>query len=225
MSSPYRILAAVDPDAHDTGVQQVTESTTDSHADESHAVDSGTTDASTHTTESTGHGSEEEAQGIAALGLDPFAIGAQALTFLVLFIIVKKYALSGIVANLDKRHKDINRGLHLTAELDKKNAELDEKVDVVLRGARKDADGIIAEAHSESGKIIRAAEESASRKAEEIMRAAEGKIEREIADARKGLKAEMADLVGEATEAILGQKLDQNADRNLIEQYLNKAMN
>lgn len=173
-------------------------------------------DATSKAAESTG--------GIESLGINPIAIGAQALTFLVLFVIVKKFALSGIVANLEKRYKDINRGLHLTAQLDKQKAELDEKVEKILKSARKDADGIIAEAHSESGKIIRAAEESATRKAEDILRAAEGKIEREIADARKGLKVEMADLVGEATEAILGQKLDQSTDRTLIEQYLNKAM-
>ena len=53
---------------------------------------------------------------------------------------------------------------------------------------------------------------------------AEGKIEREIVDARTGLKTEMAGLITEATESILNQKLDAGADRKLVEQYLQEAM-
>ena len=137
---------------------------------------------------------------------------------------VKKFALDGIVANLDKREKDINRGLHLTAEMDKQKAELDARVETVLKAARKDADGIVAEANAESGKVIQAAEEKANARADEIMRAAEGKIEREIVEARAGLKAEMAGLITEATEAVLNQKLDAKEDRKLVEDYLKEAM-
>lgn len=220
----FRILAVVEPEAHDTGVQTVSEPT--HAAEESHAA--GTTAAettqTTHATEATGHAEEESTEGIAALGLDPFAILAQALTFLVLFFVVKKFAMDGIISNLDKRHKDINRGLHLTAEMDKQKAELDERVEKALKAARKDADAIIAEAHAESGNIVRAAEESASRKADEILRAAEGKIERDITEARRGLRVEMASLVSEATEAVLGQKLDAGTDRKLVEDYLSEAM-
>jgi F-type H+-transporting ATPase subunit b len=165
----------------------------------------------------------ESSEGLAALDINPAALGAQLITFLVLFYVVKKYALKGIVANLEKRHNDINRGLHLTAELDKQKAELDEAVDKALAKARKDADQIIAEAHNESGKIIQAAEESANRKAEEIIRIAEGKIEQDIAQARSGLKAEMAELVVAATESILDEKLDAKKDASLIDRMMKKV--
>jgi F-type H+-transporting ATPase subunit b len=166
----------------------------------------------------------EETEGIAALGLDPIALLAQAVTFLVLFWVIKKYAVSGIVKNLEKRHNDINRGLHLTAEMDKAKTELDAQVEKALAKARKEADGIVAEAKTESGKIVQAAEEAANRRADEILRATEGKIEREISEARAGLKAEMAGLITEATEAILQEKLDANTDRQLVEKYLKEAV-
>lgn len=194
-----------------------TESATEKTVGESHS------EGEAHTSEAAGeHGGESE--GIAALGLDPFAIGAQLLTFLVLFWAVKKYALDGIVKNLEKRHNDINRGLHLTAEMDKQKAELEQTVEKELKKARKEADLIIAEAHSETGKMIAEAEDKANRRADEIIRAAEGKIERDITEAREGLKKEMAGLITEATEAILGQKLDEKGDRNLVENYLKEAM-
>jgi len=219
MNTPYRILAVVD--AHDTGVEQVAEPAADAHATDT--TDTHAADTTAHTTEAASHGAEES-EGIGALGIDVIAIGAQALTFLILFWVVKKYAMDGIVKTLEKRRADINRGLHLTAEMDKQKEQLDARVESVLKVARKDADGIISESNNESGKIIQAAEESANRKAEEIIRAAEGKIEREIAEARKGMRTEMASLVTEATEAILNQKLDAGSDRKLVENYLQEAV-
>ena len=172
----------------------------------------------------TGEKAAESSEGIGALGLSLPAIIASTITFLVIFWVIKKFALEGIVANLEKREDDINRGLHLTAEMDKKAAELEATVEKTLKTARKDADAIIAEAQAETGKMIADAEAAASRKADEILRAAEGKIERDIADARQGLKTEVAGLVTEATEAILGQKLDAKSDRKLVEDYLKEAM-
>jgi F-type H+-transporting ATPase subunit b len=176
------------------------------------------------TTAAAGEKAEETSEGIGALGLSLPAIGASAITFLVLFFVIKKFALDGIVANLEKRETDINRGLHLTAEMDKKSAELELTVEKALKAARKEGDLIIAEANAETGKMIQAAEEKANHKADEILRAAEGKIERDIVEARNGLKSEMAGLITEATEAILSQKLDTASDRKLVENYLKEAM-
>ena len=167
---------------------------------------------------------EETSEGIGALGLDPFAMLASAVTFLVLFFVIKKFALDGIVNNLEKREETINRGLHLTAEMDQQKAELEATVAAELKRARKEADMIVADAHTETNKMIAEAETKASHKADEILKAAEGKIERDISDARKGLKAEMATLITDATEAILQQKLDSSSDRKLVENYLKEAM-
>jgi F-type H+-transporting ATPase subunit b len=223
----YRILAVVD--ASDTGVESVAvpaeETTAETAHSDAETTATGAEEAHAETTHATeGEHAAEESEGIAALGLSPTAIGAQLLTFFVLFFVIKKFALEGIVKNLQKRHDDINRGLHLTAELDKQKADLDERVESALKAARKEADLIIADAHAETGKMIQAAEEKANLKAEEIIRAAEGKIERDITEARIGLKKEMASLITEATEAILGAKLDANADRKLVEDYLKEAI-
>ncbi len=170
------------------------------------------------------HSAEEASEGIGALGLSLPSLLASAVTFLVLFYVIKKFALDGIVANLQKREEDINRGLHLTAELDQQKAELEATVQKELKRARKEADVIIAEARTETAGMIAEAEKKASHRADEIQKAAEGKIERDIAEARKGLKKEMAELITEATESILNQKLDSSSDRKLVETYLKEAM-
>ena len=102
----------------------------------------------------------EEASGIGALGIDPLAILAQALTFLVLFVIIKKYALEKIVNSLEKRRKTIDDGVRLGRQMEAEKEKLEEKVDATLKKARAEADKIISAGHEEAGGIIKQAEES-----------------------------------------------------------------
>lgn len=164
----------------------------------------------------TNFGATEEVQGIGALGIDFLAILAQAATFLVLFIILKKFALDGIVATLEKRRKTIDDGVRLGIEMEAEKTRLDEKVDEVLHKARLDADAVIAGGQKEAGEIIKAAEEAAGRKVDAMLADAHSKIEADITAARKSLEQEMRALVAEATEVIIEEKLDAKKDESLI---------
>lgn len=161
-------------------------------------------------------GKTEEVSGIGALGIDFLAILAQAVTFLVLFFVIKKFALDGIVNTLEKRRKTIDDGVRLGREMEAEKERLEEKVAQVLRKARNDADSIIAGGQKEAGEFIRAAEESATRKVDAMLADAHNKIEEDISTARKGLEQEMRALVAEATEVIIEEKLDSKKDESLI---------
>ncbi len=158
----------------------------------------------------------EEVSGIGALGIDPLAILAQAATFLILFFVIKKFALDGIIKTLEKRRKTIDDGVRLGREMEAEKEQLDEKIDEALRKARVESDAIIAGGQKEAGEIIKAAEEAATRKADAILTDAHGKIEDDIEAARKGLEQEMRALVAEATEVIIEEKLDAKKDESLI---------
>lgn len=165
----------------------------------------------------------EESAGIAALGLDPLAILAQALTFLVLFLILKKFALDGIVSTLEKRRKTIDDGVRLGLEMEAEKTKLDEQVDKVLQKARGEADKIIAQAHEESGSIIKDAEEKAVAKVDGMIADARNKIEGEVNQARKNLEQETLRLVANATEIIIQEKLTASKDAKLVEKALEEA--
>lgn len=165
----------------------------------------------------------EEPQGIAALGIDPWAILAQAVTFLVLFWIIKKFALDKIVKTLEDRRKTIDKGVTLGLEMEKEKAELDEKVEVALQKARREADRIIADGQKEAGSIIKQAENDAARKADTLLNEAHNRIEEDIERAKKDLKQEMVQLVSTATEAIIREKVDAHKDAKLIEKALEEV--
>lgn len=169
-----------------------------------------------------GSGAEQPA-GIAALGIDPLAILAQAGTFLVLFFLLKKFALKGIVETLEKRRKTIDDGVRLGMEMEGEKAKLDEQVEVIIHKARVEADKIIAQAHEESGGIIKEAEDKAVQKVNAMIADAHNKIDGDIKQARKELERETLRLVADATEMIIKERLDVSKDAKLIENALQEV--
>ncbi len=165
----------------------------------------------------------EEKTGVAVLGIDFKAVILQAGTFVLLFLIVRKFALKKIVTTLEERRLTINKGVDLGLEMEQKKAEFDEQLKKLHIEARQKADEIIANANKESGDIIKAGEASATAKVEQMLKDAEARIEREMVEARKELKAEMLGLVADATEVIIDEKLDAKKDASLISRALSKV--
>lgn len=169
--------------------------------------------------ESSSHAATE-ATGMAALGIDPLAILAQAGTFLLLFWIIKKFALEKIVTTLEERRQTIDKGVRLGYEMAEERAKLTEKIEDELRKTREKADQIIAEAHKEAGVVLKDAEASASTKVDTMLTDARARITDDMKKARVELEKDMRNLVADATEIIIGEKLDAKKDDALIKRAL-----
>lgn len=164
----------------------------------------------------------EEKTGFALLGIDPKAIILQAGTFLILFLLIKKFALKGIVETLEQRRKTIDKGVELGVAMEKKKGQFDEELKQLHHEAREQADLIIAGANKEASDIIKAGEASATKKVDQMLKDAQARIDREMNKARQDLRKEMLGLVAEATEVIIDEKLDAKKDASLIERALTR---
>ncbi len=160
---------------------------------------------------------QAEPGGIGALGVDLKGLLLQIVTFLVVFFLLKKFALDKIVATLEKRRQTIDDGVQLGQEMAAQKASLDAKVEKVLHKARLEADKIITAGHHEAGVLLKEAEEAARHKSEQMFADASRRIEEDLAGARRQLEKETLQLVAEATAAVLAEKLDGERDRQLIE--------
>lgn len=167
----------------------------------------------------------EESQGIAALGIDPIAILAQAATFLLLFWVIKKFALDKIVATLESRRKTIDDGVRLGRKMEAEQEKLTETIEQEMRKAREQADKIISDSVSEAAVIVHDAEHNARQKADEIIKDAQNKIHEDAEKIRKELEKDIRTLVADATEIILEQKIDSKKDANIIERAIAKVRN
>lgn len=161
-----------------------------------------------------------EKSGLAVLGLDPKALLLQLATFVILFLLLKKFAFSKIIAVLEERRRTIDQGVDLGREMEDQKQKLDQKASEILQNARKEADNIIAAAHQDAGTVIKEAEGAATRKVDAMIADAHAHIAEETERARASLEQELAGLVARATEALIQEKLDAKKDAALIERVL-----
>lgn len=162
----------------------------------------------------------ESSSGLGALGVDGKAFLIQLITFGLAFLVLRRYAFKPIGQVLRERRETIEQGVKLGEEMRKERAKLEAQVEDTLHKARQEADAILSGAHDNGREAIREAEEKARTKAAGILSDAESRIEQDTARARQALEKDLANLVAEATEAIIDEKLDAKKDAALIEKAL-----
>ncbi|HSX44655.1 MAG TPA: F0F1 ATP synthase subunit B [Candidatus Saccharimonadales bacterium] len=161
---------------------------------------------------------------LAALGVSLKTFVIQLITFVLVFLVLKRFAFKPITKLLEERRKVIDDGVKAGQKLAADQAEFEKKMADATRDARHEADKIIANGHKEAREIIREAEKVAGRKAEGIISDAEVRIAEEAAHSRRKLEKEIVGLISEATEAIVGEKIDSKKDAALIDRVM-KGLN
>jgi F-type H+-transporting ATPase subunit b len=145
---------------------------------------------------------------------------AQLVNFAIVLFVLWKFAYKPILKTLNNRTEMIEKGVK-DADAAKKKLE---EVSVEERE-------ILKKAKIEAQEILKKAEESAKKEADNISVEAKKQTEKMIANAQKNMeqekskmmaeiKSEIAGLVVAATEKIIGEKLDSQKDKELIEQAI-----
>jgi F-type H+-transporting ATPase subunit b len=145
------------------------------------------------------------------------------LTFLIMLVVLARYVYPGVVRLAEARQRAIAEQLReaqkaradAEAHLQEARAKLDE--------ARKSAQSVIDGA-GKSGEQIR---EELRRKAEEeaarTVESARKQIEAERDQAIRSVRTEVANLVVEATEKVIGETLDERKHKALIERSIEEV--
>ncbi len=206
--TPYLFLASTGEPA----AEHVAVASEDVHAD-----DSSHSETAEHTADAS-HG--EEAGGLSSFGLDPIAFAFQLGAIIIFYILFRKFALKKVVSVLDERHNTIEKSLADAEQISKDVALAQEKQAALIAEARTEANVILADATKEAGAIVKAAEIRAGKKVDTMITDAHSRIADDVAKAKKDLEGEVAALVAEATEVIIGEKLDAKKDAALIKKAL-----
>lgn len=166
------------------------------------------------------HGAEEQAGLFQALGIDLKLLVTQAIAFLILVFILGKFVYPVLMKAVDARRDQIEAGLKEAKEAQEALEKAEAKVADMLAEARTEADGILARTHQETSAMVAEAETKAKERADQIVKDARAQLETDVAKARQALKAETVQLVAQATEKIVGEKLDTSKDATLIHKAL-----
>lgn len=161
----------------------------------------------------------------AKLGIDWKLLIAQIINFLVLLFILYKFAYGPILAMLEKRQKKIEKGLKDADAAHKKLAESEEKEKEILKHARVEAKGIIEKAREIAEKEKSEIADEAKAQSKKILTAAKAEIEREKQKTLAEIKTEIGGLVIYAAEKLVGEKIDEGKDKELIEKAIKSQEN
>jgi F-type H+-transporting ATPase subunit b len=142
------------------------------------------------------------------------------LSFLVAFLVLRKWAWPAITAALDKRQHAIEESIDV-AERTRADAQkiLDEYRER-LREARAQADEIVARSRKAGEVHEREALEKAKVQREELLEQTRRDIEAETRRAIQEIRNEVADLTVLATEKVTRKTLDEDDQKRLVEEAL-----
>lgn len=142
------------------------------------------------------------------------------VVFLIAFAILKSKAWGPITKSIQERENNIAESLNraevalaeakqLSADNDAKRKEAELEAQKLVRDAREAAEALKSKEVDETKAQIKRMQEQAT-----------VEIEREKQSAIQGLRSEMANLVVDATEKVVKERLDDKKDRALINDFL-----
>ena len=151
------------------------------------------------------------------LGIDPRILIGNIITFIVLAVILKKYAYRPFLAILEKRRKEIASGVAKAEEAEKSLVKIRALGEEVKSAGEKRAKELIAEAQTKAQSHAAAILADAEEEKKQIVENARAAAEKERGRERERLSREALDLAMAVSEKFLAQKLTKDQDRKLIE--------
>lgn len=143
------------------------------------------------------------------------------LIFLLLLIVLKKYAWKPVLNAVKGREERIKSALESAEEAREEMAKLKADNEVILKEAKEERNNLIQEARSIKIKMIDDAKVLANEEANKIIETARVKINSEKEAAIMDLRRQVAEFSVEIAEKILKKKLeDTREQRSLIERSL-----
>ena len=147
----------------------------------------------------------------------------QIINTLIMFLILKHFLFKPVTEFMDKRTKTIEASIEEAERKNKESDNLKAEYEAKLNDIKKERTQIIEEAthraQSRGDEIVVAAEEEANKTIER----ARAEIEREKQKMMNDLKGEISQLAISAAQKVIEKDLDQNAHKQMIQQFIDKA--
>ncbi|MCX8068476.1 MAG: F0F1 ATP synthase subunit B [Anaerolineae bacterium] len=153
------------------------------------------------------------------LGINPWMLLAQIVSFLLLLFILNAVGYRPIQRILRERQERIQKGLEDARAAEEARARIEAEREEILARARAEAEGLIAEARrraqEEREKLLAQAREEAERLREAVRREAEAERAQMLGQVREQIVA----LAMAAAHKLVGEALDEQRQRALVAEF------
>lgn len=144
------------------------------------------------------------------------------LTFVVVFLILRKFAWKPILKALSDREKSIQDALDSARTAKEEMAQLKVGNEKILQEARNERDALLKEARTTKDSIISEAKTQAKKKADKLVQSARESILSEKEAALNELKKQVATLSVDIAEKLIKKELSSDEkQKSLIDSVLN----
>ncbi len=158
-----------------------------------------------------------------ALGLNVQSLVVNSVAFLIVVWVLSQWVFPPLTKALDAKRDELDAALRLEREASRQLEGAKNEAAQLLAEARKEANEVLAAAKADAAAQLEATRIKAAEQAERTVAEAREQLTRDVLAARQELKAETAQLVARATEAVLTEKLDQHRDGELIARSLEQS--
>ena len=157
---------------------------------------------------------------VEALGLQPGVMLVNLTGFIILMVLLKKYAFGPVGDTLADRERSVDADLN-EAERAKQRALADEKnMEDELEKLRRRRSEIISKAEKQAGERRQEILEQAREESQEILAEGRHGVERASEQARRELRDETADIAVSVSERVLREALDEERQAALVDAFI-----
>lgn len=147
----------------------------------------------------------------------------QMIAFLVVFLVLRKYAWGPILSTIDDRREKIESQIQHAEQLDKQAEERLAEYEAKMREIEGEARDRINAAVEEGRQIAEKIQQEARDEARNIMEQGKRNVELELAKAQTVLEERSVDLIIELTGRLLKEKLNADQHRSLVREFVTEA--
>ncbi len=167
----------------------------------------------------------DSADGRLPLGLDGLDLIWQIAAFIVLVLLLKRYAYQPILSMLDQRSTRIRESMANAEQIKKDLADAQANAQKLLADARQQSQVILNNAQKQANDNITASRDEAQKQGNALLERAQQQIQAETATARQQLRQEVASLALLVARRAVGERVgsDINVQNTLVDDALAQA--
>jgi len=140
------------------------------------------------------------------------------VAFGLLLFVMSKYVFPILIQNIKDREKAISDAVDNAEEIKKRLDKIEEEHSEIISRSKKESDKILRDTREQSEKLKKELLHKAEAEANEIIEEAKNRIDEERNIAVEEIKKEMATLICEITEKVVGHSFLEDVDRKWVKE-------
>jgi F-type H+-transporting ATPase subunit b len=156
---------------------------------------------------------------MSGLGIDLKILIGDVITFVVLLVILKKYAYKPFLSVLERRRKKIAEGVEKSEEAEKSLQKIRLLAEEVKDAGEKKAKELILAAETKAEERAKAIAAAAEEERKRVIANAQVVMEKERLQAKERQQKEAMDLAFAVSEKFLAEKITKEQDKKIVERF------